>query len=197
MRLLRLLINAATALSVLLATAAAFMWVRGQSTLDHLTIKHGTPDEVGTYQVHLGGGRVWVTWRYFPSFSNDDARGIRWGGWKREKAAASEPYLRFWTQGQYHYLYSVQGFALYRITNHNPAIDGPSPHPTGVAQAPYWFVLLLFLAVPLIRGTARFGSALGKRQSARRNCRNCGYDLRATPNRCPECGTTHTAHPQS
>jgi hypothetical protein len=51
---------------------------------------------------------------------------------------------------------------------------------------PYWFLTMLTAPLPLWRGAillrrARLGSA-GR-------CRVCGYDLRATPDRCPECGT--------
>jgi hypothetical protein len=54
---------------------------------------------------------------------------------------------------------------------------------------PAWFVMLLCAILPAIW----FGR---QRRSARRRhqglCPTCGYDLRATPDRCPECGTQVT-----
>lgn len=48
---------------------------------------------------------------------------------------------------------------------------------------PHWAFAALFLALPLLW--------LGMRRSRRPagSCAACGYDLRATPDRCPECGT--------
>jgi hypothetical protein len=50
--------------------------------------------------------------------------------------------------------------------------------------APYWFFALATLTLPV---KWLFGS--NRRQKAPRTCARCGYDLRATPDRCPECGT--------
>ncbi len=55
----------------------------------------------------------------------------------------------------------------------------------GVATVPYWFLVLITLIPPLLWMRV----ALRRRaRTARHQCQRCGYDLRATPDRCPECG---------
>ncbi len=49
---------------------------------------------------------------------------------------------------------------------------------------PYWAITAL-LAIPLVARTARI---LRHRALPPNHCRACGYDMRATPDRCPECG---------
>jgi hypothetical protein len=53
---------------------------------------------------------------------------------------------------------------------------------------PYWKPVLLGLILPFYRFPWQSINCRAKR-IRRGLCVNCGYDLRATPNRCPECGT--------
>jgi hypothetical protein len=63
------------------------------------------------------------------------------------------------------------GTVLHRTGNH--------------AYVPHWFLVgvLALLPAAAVRRAAR-----RRRRSALGHCRPCGYDLRATPGRCPECG---------
>jgi hypothetical protein len=72
----------------------------------------------------------------------------------------------------------------------DPAV-GPA---TGLPRIviPDWFIALVALITP--------AECLQHRRRANRTsrlgvCRSCGYDLRATPNRCPECGTVPKGGP--
>jgi hypothetical protein len=54
-------------------------------------------------------------------------------------------------------------------------------------SAPFWFLTPLFggiASIPLWRAIRR------RRRRKMGRCVECGYDLRATPDRCPECGAT-------
>jgi hypothetical protein len=59
-------------------------------------------------------------------------------------------------------------------------------------RMPYWSFTLLFILLPMANGCL-----LWKRGRAMQRglCLRCGYDLRATPDFCPECGTvvSHTS----
>jgi len=56
---------------------------------------------------------------------------------------------------------------------------------SGVVGVPCWLLLLVFSAPLWWRWHRR--RRRGRLATAGR-CRTCGYDLRATPDRCPECG---------
>jgi hypothetical protein len=64
------------------------------------------------------------------------------------------------------------------------AKEGPSRYLKVVQfQVPYWVICL-----PMCVGFAVLILWLPKRRSRSGFCSGCGYDLRATPDRCPECG---------
>jgi hypothetical protein len=61
----------------------------------------------------------------------------------------------------------------------------PIPTSSWSLFIPYWIVIALTALEPVLA----FRAAMRERQRRRTGiCPICGYDLRATPDRCPECG---------
>lgn len=76
------------------------------------------------------------------------------------------------------------GLGLQRIDP--PGRDGRRVGYPSILSVPYPVVVLLLLVVPAIRISARHLVASNRRRAGK--CEDCGYDLQATPERCPECG---------
>jgi hypothetical protein len=78
-------------------------------------------------------------------------------------------------------------------------LSGPTTPPVLLYRdqhllAPWWFLMLASAALPAARMTrviAQRRTAAAKLREGR--CLRCGYDLRATPDRCPECGARSAA----
>jgi hypothetical protein len=193
----RRLLNLLTALSLLLCVALCVLWVRGYLAGDYgefigySETRAGDTLEVtrdvGLYSSHgrLGLG---LTRSEFPpndpyrAHSPDGGR-LVWGAehcFERFPFGPSRANSRGW--------FAID--ARDQSWANGTAVQGGSARTTsrGVS-VPCWVPVGVSAVLPAVVLRRRWR---GHRRRRTQCCPDCGYDLRATPNQCPECGTFAT-----
>jgi hypothetical protein len=165
----RILLNTAAALSLLLCLAAAGDWVNSYRA--YWTIRRC--DLHRAIDIHSDLGAL-----YFLRFDGlTEGRGFACAydsrpqeAWTLERRAGTMP--QRWKPVRFIELRDAWAFYWYGLT------------------IPHWVFVTTFAIPPLLR----FRSWRRHRRRAKAGtCAKCGYDLRATPERCPECGTVAKA----
>ena len=187
-RLAAILLNFLTLLSLLLCVAVVVLWVRGYYVVDVPAVITGRSDSSVSvrdeWRAMSGKGVVAVVWqrdvappgplvgRGGPRFSYTSIAPSRF-------AVARDTW---WQRLGFHYATSVhRDPALPAWTRHNRSL-----------RVPHWLAVAA-LGVGPARRLPRLW--LERRRRPAGVCPSCGYDLRATPGRCPECGTIAASHP--
>ena len=186
-------LNLLTALSLLLCVAVVALSVRSQFRADHIVYQAplGRQSDVSCrVDLYTGNLRVHHAHCQFPAADRERfAMGARGG--KREG-------LFSWTVMRYdipHYTPAWAGrlhwnFSLPRFTSRrDPRTNLWEVQGVTLVQRsavlPFWILGVLFAALPVARAAKPLRAA---RRARRGLCRQCGYDLRESPGRCPECG---------
>ena len=188
-------------LSALLCLAAMFLWIRGHYARDGVWYSTDTM----RYSIHSYRGRIWV-W----SLSiTPNPSAMVWTtptrirtGFQIDSVADSwyAPYIRpgkgvvletdftdaprAWSSANRQWL----GFSYVRDDSWLPKAQLQWGYPTARSRAlfvPHWAIVALTAILP---ATALLRYARNRKRRRDNLCPKCGYDLRATPGRCPECG---------
>ena len=192
----RRLLNLLTAVSLLLCVAVLALWVRSYNVGDRLTWTHlerraGFLDS-RFVTLYSGAGAFMVERRAgtetgaLLSAHHFGESGFRW-------EQRSHPYYprnidSFWGT-------SYEGMGFWWMRNRGesdepdylekPRTRAWSDH---LVVVPWWSLATLSLILPAVRALASVRRMRRRRHEKSGLCSACGYDLRATPGRCPECG---------
>ena len=193
----RRLFTLLSALSLLLCAAVGVLWVRSYWVGDMLRW-NDRGEEVGRFvdrnvRLYSGQGGVCVFLdRLEVSGQSEGARTLA-AAIKERVASYAEPTAR--TRRSVLPEGARAGF-YFRTSSDTHDFDGAPIHSTNaVVAAPFWPLAMLLAALPAVWLRRRIGSMVRARRPDL--CRRCGYDLRATPGRCPECGTAAPRAPTS
>jgi hypothetical protein len=181
-----------SALSLLLFVAVCVLWGRSYLVADVVSWRSGDPAGAqGWYDATSARGVICFQCQSHAFEGRLPPSGVRmeyqtaWNeGWFREDpaAVAGLTNTRWWNR---------RGFAFARERQQWPGAYGMASVQRRLFVAvPHWLLVLAAAVLPalwLIQ--ARRGRWRRRRRWERDGlCRSCGYDLRATPGRCPECG---------
>jgi hypothetical protein len=172
-RLARWLFTLCSAVSLLAFIAGCVLWVRSHRAADSLGWNFADSEWSVAVLTHRNGVTL-AYLRYPPD-------------WYRRGEPAPGPYRHVRPAQDYERIHPVGsgwnqlGFSLYR--------DRSPKGEEGVAVCPYWAAVLAALIAP---ATWVWRHRREGRAARAGLCPACDYDLRATPDRCPECGTKKT-----
>ena len=189
----RRLFTVVSALSLLLFVVVCVLWVAALVA----SVFQGVGRDVGRW------GQPYVAWRdgerrgYAVLMTRGgvslEARSLPWAvpGWPARSVYNPSP--RYAVESVDRMLFHMArirergwlGFekGYWAATVGNGVLSGPVRG--DYLSVPVWFLLLASGVLPASWGV---GAARRRRRARGGLCRRCGYDLRATPARCPECG---------
>jgi hypothetical protein len=172
-RLIRWAFNFTAALSAVLCGATAGLWARSHFVTYRITRNYPT------------GFQECATLKNEIAFGGASVQGWPTQDWtveqQRPPEELNEKDLAVFST---HFYYA--GFAFIRGTvgmNWDLAF----------VVVPFWFLLTCLLLLPAIRLAAIIHARRVQRRSSEKLCATCGYDLHASPDRCPECGSVPDA----
>ena len=159
----RRLSNLLMVVSLLLLVAVTVLWVRGRQRQEYVAFTFGGHSPaVGNYP-----GGVFLAWnRNTRTASGFSYLGYRYG---------DDPRLGAHRLGDF----------AYRNDSYAPSAPGQPARSVRAVMFPTW--LPAALCAVAFSWSLRRSLRLRSRKPGL--CQSCGYDLRATPEKCPECGT--------
>ncbi len=164
----RRLFNILSAMSLLLCVALMVLWVRSYWVCDAVDCRIVWGGKT-LIRVIPNYGRIWV---YYDTSEDSPSRlSLQY----RTEEALPIPMLSFANRCGFSYLY---------------AGASPNGRSNWRAFVPYWLPTLASAVLP----TAWLIDARRRKHRLKHGlCLTCGYDLRASKDRCPECGTPMAA----
>jgi hypothetical protein len=181
----RRLLNLLTLLSLLLCVAAAGLWVqsfRGAGSARWREVAQNGGALVRRYaEARWDGSRLHLhcgheTWR-----DPGEAAVVASAPGARGLALRPSSYTRFAADRP---AWEALGFGF-----GGSSVGGPAyAHRGWRITVPFWAIVFATCALP-----AAWLRRKWRRRGASGLCARCGYDLRATPGRCPECGAVPAA----
>jgi hypothetical protein len=208
--MLRRLFTILSVCSLLLWVATCVLWVRSYFVGDWDTWSRGWIDGVSWHGdsrwLRSGGGAVAYRWDHTvqpqdphlsPLISGSTWLHESHGNWTRQTPTFQTIQLAP------AYSYGILGVRYTRwqsMIGTDPVTGAPIVMNSGYVgtgiEMPYWLPAMLFGCLPALAAKRAVQRFLRRERSRAGRCRTCGYDLRASPDRCPECGTETSAADQ-